>query len=81
MIYRIYVICGKVKSIVYEGEDINAGIHEEMEFACAHRDTFSYSSWYCKDTKITVRKNTWVVMPWSGLTKKELEEEILLEDY
>lgn len=50
--------------VVYEGEDINEGIHQETLARERLGNGFRYSRWYGKDKNCKVRKNTWLELLW-----------------
>lgn len=50
--------------VVYEGEDINEGIHQETLARERLGDSFSYSKWFGKDKNCKVRRNTWLELLW-----------------
>jgi hypothetical protein len=50
--------------VVYEGEDINEGIHQETLARERLGNGFRYSRWYGKDKNCKVRRNTWLELLW-----------------
>lgn len=68
MEYRVeiyFIEKGKLQAeIIYEGEDINEGIHQETLVRERLGDSFIHSKWYGKDKDCKVRKNTWIELLW-----------------
>lgn len=48
--------------VLYEGPDINAGIHAVIEFTNRVGDNFSSVEWYGRE--INGKRKAWVILPW-----------------
>lgn len=48
--------------IIYEGPDVNAGIHAVIEFMNRVGDNFSSVEWYGRETN--GKRKAWVILPW-----------------
>lgn len=55
---------GLCSEIVYEGEDINAGIHAELEAKERFGENYHDSYWYGNDPNCKVRKGIWLELLW-----------------
>lgn len=50
--------------VVYEGKDINEGIHQETVARERLGENYFYSRWFGKDKNCKVRRNTWLELLW-----------------
>ena len=50
--------------VVYEGESINEGIHQETMAKDRLGDSFDHSRWFGRDKNCRVRRNTWLELLW-----------------
>ena len=51
-----------IGEVLYEGLDINAGIHAVVEFMDRAGDNFSSVEWYGRETN--GKRKGWVILPW-----------------
>lgn len=55
---------GLYAKVVYEGKDINMGIHAELEEKEKLGENYRESHWYGNDPNCHIRKGIWLELLW-----------------